>query len=937
MKKIFFFSLLLVIAGYVKSQTFLISTQGTVSTCIGDFYDSGGGAANYGDNEDYVQTYHSTSVTNTHIKMTFNNFNVEPGDTMIVYDGSTTAAPIIGKYNNNNLPPTFIDATIANATGDLTFEFKSNASMNTAGWFCSVICIVPCQTILANLHPVLTIPHPNDSNYVDICIGNTIQFAARGSGPLAFPEAGILYPQDSTTCTYHWDFGDGNTATGQIVSHLYTQVRGYDVTLSIVDDHGCTNSNNLGARVRISRSPFAVIHPLPDMCSSSDTSFITLGYNSGSVVVIQPVVSDQIASQRYDSTTFIPDGGSCTPSCYNTYVTFNSFLSGQTITSGADVLSICMDIEHSFAGDLGFRIICPNGTSVVLDGNDHSGGSYLGNANDSDGTNLCDPLTNSPGSPWVYGWSETYAQQGYLNTLDAGASPIPAADTINHTNYFTPDYPFAGLIGCPLNGTWNLEICDNWGIDNGWIFWWELNLDPSLLPSGWSYSVPIDTVTWTGSFFTIVNDSVIRVIPDSGGTFQYTVTVYDIFGCSYDTTLSIQVVQTPKIDLGHDTTLCGNNLTYNLYAGDGFDSYNWSTNATTDSIPVTNTGTYYVTVTNDNDAGTLHCFTSDSIYVKVLQMPQPVNLGPDLCTNLPVTLDAGNAGLHYIWSTSDTTQTINVNSSGQYTVSVADEFGLNCEVSGTVHISKIPIPFDLGPDTCTTSTDPIILNAQNPGYQYAWSTGSNTQTISVGLTDVYSVTVTDDPGHNCDFSDTINIRIMPNPGIDIGPDTTICSFAFMRMYVKETDGQGYLDLYNYTYLWSPGGQTSRGFDVECSTPDVITNYTVSVTGCVTATDIRAVAAKLCELTFPNVITPNGDGQNDAFVVKGIEDFPGSNLKVYNRWGKKVFESDNYGIDGYWDGGNEATGVYYYVLMVNYGTHGSCVDEVNHNGTITIMR
>jgi len=92
MKKIFFFSLLLVIAGYVKSQTFLISTQGTVSTCIGDFYDSGGGAANYGDNEDYVQTYHSTSVTNTHIKMTFNNFNVEPGDTMIVYDGSTTAA-----------------------------------------------------------------------------------------------------------------------------------------------------------------------------------------------------------------------------------------------------------------------------------------------------------------------------------------------------------------------------------------------------------------------------------------------------------------------------------------------------------------------------------------------------------------------------------------------------------------------------------------------------------------------------------------------------------------------------------------------------------------------------------------------------------------------------------------------------------------------------
>ncbi|MEI6124648.1 MAG: gliding motility-associated C-terminal domain-containing protein [Bacteroidota bacterium] len=938
MKKIFIFLLFFVITAYGYSQVFLISTQGTVTSCIGDFFDSGGSGGNYGDNENYIQTYHTTSITNTHIRMTFANFNVEPGDTLIVYDGSTTAAPIIGKYNNNNLPPSFIDASLLNVSGDLTYQFKSNASLNAAGWMCTAVCIVPCQTILATLHPLLTIPHPNDSNYIDICIGNTITFAARGSGPNAFPEAGLVYTQDSTTCTYNWDFGDGNTGTGQIVTHTYTQVRGFDVTLSITDDRLCTNVNSLGARVRISQSPFAEINPLPDMCSTSDTSYITLGYNSQSVIVIQPVVSSQAASQRYDSTMFIPDGGACSPSCYNTFVTFNDFLMGQTITSANDVLSICMSIEHSFAGDLSFQIFCPNGQSVILDSYDNSGGSFLGQAYEPDASNPCSPVGQIQGVPWVYGWSSVYGQQGLLNTCDAGTSPIPAADTINHTNYFTPQYPLSGLIGCPLNGTWNLQICDTWASDNGYIFWWELNLNPLLLPQGWSYEVPIDTVTWTGSFFTILNDTTIRVIPDSGGIFQYTVTVYDIFGCSYDTTLNIQVVQTPVYDIGHDTTLCGNNLSFPLSPGSGYSAYAWSTGETTDTIHIASTNTYYVTATNTNLAGNLNCVTRDSVYIKVLQMPQPINLGPDLCTPVAVILDAGNAGLHYIWSIGDTTQTISVTGSGQYTVSVADEFGNNCEVLGTVHISKKPTPFDLGPDTCTITTDVIVLDAQNPGFQYIWSTGSNAQTINVWVSDIYAVTVTDDPGHNCDFSDSINIRKIPKPDIEIGPDTTMCSFAYMRMNVGETDGQNYLDQNIYTYLWSPGGQTTRGFDIECSTPGEVTTYSVSVTGCVTVTDARTVTAKLCELTLPNIITPNNDGFNDFFKVDGIDDFPGSNLKVYNRWGKKIYESDDYNeTSNVWDGGGEAPGVYYYVLTVNYGTHGSCVDVMNYNGTITLIR
>ncbi|HNW89867.1 MAG TPA: gliding motility-associated C-terminal domain-containing protein [Bacteroidales bacterium] len=873
MKKTIIFFFFFVISGYIYSQTYLISAQGTVNACMGDFFDSGGASGNYGNNENFVMTFNSSDVTNTHIKMTFNNFDVEPGDTLIVYDGSNASQPVLGKYNNNNMPPSFVDASIGNVSGDLTFRFKSNAANVSTGWFCSVICIIPCQEVNALLHPTLTIPHPNDSNYVDICIGNTITFAARGSGA-AFPENGLSYTQDSTNCTYLWDFGDGQTATGQIVNHTYTQVRGYDVSLTVTDNHNCTNANALGARVRVSQSPFAEIHPLPDMCSSSDTSFITLGYNAQSVVVIAPIVSTQLASQRYDSVTFIPDGGSCTPSCYNTYVTFNSFIPGQTITSGSDILSVCMNIEHSFAGDLGFRIICPNGTSVVLDANDHSGSAFLGNAYEPDGS-LCDPATNIAGTPWVYGWSQVYSQQGTLNNLDAGTSPIPACDTIAHTGYFTPDNPFSGLIGCPLNGTWNLEICDNWGQDNGYIFWWSLSLDPSLLPTGWSYQVPIDTVIWDGSFFDIINDSTIMVIPDSGGTFEYNVEVIDIFGCSYDTTLQLQVVQTPEVDLGSDTTLCNNNLNYVLDAGPASE-YTWSTGGNIQTQPVTSTGIYFVTAENHNISNTLTCLDQDSVFIRVLAQPASADLGPDTCSTVPFPLDAENGGsvFQYNWSTGDTSQVITVSTSGTYSVTVAEEYGYNCEII-----------------------------------------------------------------------DSRVVTIIPEPEPTIGPDSTICSFNYFRMKVKDPDPANPLDNYPYSYLWTTdpvsnlNGQTARDVEFGCLTPGVTYNVQVAVTGCNTVTATRNIISQNCTLELYNIITPNGDGQNDKFKVKGLENFPGSNMKIYNRWGKKVFESNNYGEDDntLWDGGKDADGVYYYVLTVNYGDSEGCVEEQNYNGTVTIIR
>jgi len=88
-------------------------------------------------------------------------------------------------------------------------------------------------------------------------------------------------------------------------------------------------------------------------------------------------------------------------------------------------------------------------------------------------------------------------------------------------------------------------------------------------------------------------------------------------------------------------------------------------------------------------------------------------------------------------------------------------------------------------------------------------------------------------------------------------------------------------------------------------PDPLSNesaVTVTVTG---------------EIFIPNVITPNGDGKNDRFVIPNLGKYPGTSLFIYNRWGNMVYQSKNY--DNKWDGNGLNEGTYYYILKLNTPT------------------
>ena len=71
-----------------------------------------------------------------------------------------------------------------------------------------------------------------------------------------------------------------------------------------------------------------------------------------------------------------------------------------------------------------------------------------------------------------------------------------------------------------------------------------------------------------------------------------------------------------------------------------------------------------------------------------------------------------------------------------------------------------------------------------------------------------------------------------------------------------------------------------------------------------------------ELIIYNAFSPDGDNKNDTWRIKNIESYPENSLTVVNRWGDEVYSAKGYNNNKAWDGGNLASGTYFYALEVN---------------------
>ena len=287
----------------------------------------------------------------------------------------------------------------------------------------------------------------------------------------------------------------------------------------------------------------------------------------------------------------------------------------------------------------------------------------------------------------------------------------------------------------------------------------------------------------------------------------------------------------PEVDLGEDTFFCEGD-TYVMDAGEGYESYLWSTGDTTQTIGVQTAGTYWVEVYNDAD-----CNAFDTINLNAYPKPQ-VNLGSDLefCEGVLHELDAGSGFVSYLWSTGDTTQTLVVQTSGAYSVTVTNEDG--CPNSDTVNVVFNPKPVaDAGPTQNIDQGTTTILDGSATGgtgnHYYHWEPANmleqndipNPTTKPLIDPTLFTLVVTDDKGCESQSDQVlININGSDLTAFPLADPATICQGEETFVTANAAGGGG-----EYTYQWTstPSGFSSNQPSFTAS-PQVTTTYNLSL-------------------------------------------------------------------------------------------------------------
>ena len=300
---------------------------------------------------------------------------------------------------------------------------------------------------------------------------------------------------------------------------------------------------------------------------------------------------------------------------------------------------------------------------------------------------------------------------------------------------------------------------------------------------------------------------------------NYAVTVTNAAGCTATTNKVITVNALPVPSVTGALAFCAGKNT-SLTVPGSYTSYQWSTGATTSNITVSTASTFTVTVTDANG-----CTGSKSATTTINANPVPSITGNNsICQGQSSTINAGSyAG--YSWSTGATTATINVNTAGNYSVTVTDANGCTGTTSFNLAVNANPTPTITGVTSFCAGGN-STLNAGGGYTNYLWSGGATTQTINVTAAGNYAVTVTNAVGCTATTNKVITVNALPVPvisgvaGICPGASANLVTGSFA------------------SYLWSNGNTTSS------ITTSVAGNYTVTVTdinGCIGSSNYNLLA------------------------------------------------------------------------------------------------
>lgn len=318
-----------------------------------------------------------------------------------------------------------------------------------------------------------------------------------------------------------------------------------------------------------------------------------------------------------------------------------------------------------------------------------------------------------------------------------------------------------------------------------------------------------------------------------------------IYGCTKRDSFHVSYHEFPVFELIDDTTICDYD-TYFLTTGLASPLlFQWNTGASTAGITIVDTGEYSVTVTNEycsyNDDVTIHYYPEISI---------DLGLDKDFCytisgTIIPVVSNA----TQYTWSTNQTTQSITVNTSGMYYLTVSnggfceavDSVEYNFHFDPTVEFADDTARFCVGEKV---KLEPEVYSSL--AMEYLWNTTDNSSSILTNQVGLFWVEVSNE---NCSTRDSIIIEMNDVIGVTLGEDIKICEGKSTTLYPKT-------NVVVNQFNWSDGSQGSSLQVAEHGT------YMVTVSNGI-CSDVDQVNVFVLE--YPEV-----DLGNDTVICPGSE-------------------------------------------------------------------
>jgi gliding motility-associated-like protein len=254
-------------------------------------------------------------------------------------------------------------------------------------------------------------------------------------------------------------------------------------------------------------------------------------------------------------------------------------------------------------------------------------------------------------------------------------------------------------------------------------------------------------------------------------------------------------------------------------------------------------------------------------------------------------------------------------------------------------INPTPVAaFNIKKDTVCENKPVLFTSAVTGANTWSWNFGNGTANTAAPFSRIFtsagtyniSLAITDANG--CKSLPATDILIVnPQPLVNAGADKIIQTGASVLMDAVVTP------VAVYNYLWTPpAGLNSATILQPLATPAATTTYLLQAENpashCVGTDEVEV--SVISKLFIPNTFTPNGDATNDVWKIPGMALYPKAVLVIFNRYGEKIFESNNYAAhpwDGTYKGKQQPQGSFIYYIQLNDTT------KQTLTGTVTIIR